>query len=119
MKRVCLYCVLLWAAVACAPGDNKYSERDFVGIWVEPVPGMAGVQGIALEEDGAAHSVNMATLRYETWKYEKGSVKQAELLGAAFTLAAGGQAEVHVGTSGGGVSSELPWNDKKSKGLKR
>ena len=72
MKRVCLYCVLLWAAVACAPGDNKYSERDFVGIWVEPVPGMAGVQGIALEEDGAAHSVNMATLRYETWKYEKG-----------------------------------------------
>lgn len=74
MKRVCLYCVLLWAAVACAPGDNKYSERDFVGIWVEPVPGMAGVQGIALEEDGAAHSVNMATLRYETWKYEKGSV---------------------------------------------
>ena len=60
MKRVCLYCVLLWAAVACAPGDNKYSERDFVGIWVEP---------------GAAHSVNMATLRYETWKYEKGSVE--------------------------------------------
>ena len=76
MKRVCLYCVLLWAAVACAPGDNKYSERDFVGIWVEPVPGMAGVQGIALEEDGAAHSVNMATLRYETWKYEKGSVNR-------------------------------------------
>lgn len=75
MKRVCLYCVLLWAAVACAPGDNKYSERDFVGIWVEPVPGMAGVQGIALEEDGAAHSVNMATLRYETWKYEKGRVR--------------------------------------------
>ena len=75
MKRVCLYCVLLWAAVACAPGDNKYSERDFVGIWVEPVPGMVGVQGIALEEDGAAHSVNMATLRYETWKYEKGSVE--------------------------------------------
>lgn len=72
MKRVCLYCALLWAAVACARGDNKYSERDFVGIWVEPVPGMAGVQGIALEEDGTARSVNMATLRYETWRYEKG-----------------------------------------------
>ena len=80
MKRVCLYCVLLWAAVACAPGDNKYSERDFVGIWVEPVPGMAGVQVIALEEDGAAHSVNMATLRYETWKYEKGSVELQYLI---------------------------------------
>ena len=47
------------------------------------------------------------------------AVAYSALLGAAFTLAAGGQAEVHVGTSGGGVSSELPWNDKKSKGLKR
>ncbi len=45
--------------------------------------------------------------------------KQAELLGAAFTLAAGGPAQPHVGTSGGGASSELPWNDKKPKGLKR
>lgn len=38
--------------------------------------------------------------------------KQAELLGAAFALAAGGAAEVHVGTGGGGSSSELPWRDK-------
>ena len=38
--------------------------------------------------------------------------KQAELLGAVFTLAAGGPAEVHVGTGGGGSSSELPWRDK-------
>ena len=45
--------------------------------------------------------------------------KQAELLGAVFTLAAGGPAEVHVGTGGGSSSSELPWNDKKYKGLKR
>ena len=43
---------------------------------------------------------------------EQVSVKQAELLGAAFTLAAGGPAEVHVGTGGGGSSSELPWRDK-------
>ena len=41
--------------------------------------------------------------------------KQTELLGAAFTLAAGGQAEVHVGTGGGGPSSDLPWSEKKSK----
>ena len=44
---------------------------------------------------------------------------QAQLLGAAFMLVSGGPAEVHVGTGGGGATSELPWNDKKSKGLKR
>lgn len=44
---------------------------------------------------------------------------QAQLLGAAFMLVSGGPAEVHVGIGGGGASSELPWNDKKSKGLKR
>ena len=41
--------------------------------------------------------------------------KQAELLGAAFTLAVGGQAEVHVGTGGGGSSSDLPWGERKNK----
>lgn len=40
--------------------------------------------------------------------------KQAELLGAVFTLAAGGPAEVHVGTGGGGSSSELPWGERKN-----
>ena len=43
---------------------------------------------------------------------EQVSGKQAELLEAAFTLVAGGQAEVHVGTVGNGSSSELPWRDK-------
>ena len=41
--------------------------------------------------------------------------KQAELLGAAFTLAAGGPAEVHVGTGGGGSSSDLPWGEQKNR----
>ena len=41
--------------------------------------------------------------------------KQAELLGTAFTLAAGGPAEVHVGTGSGGSSSDLPWNDNVAK----
>lgn len=44
---------------------------------------------------------------------------QTQLLGAAFMLTSGGPAQAHVGTGGGGSSSELPWNDKKSKGLKR
>lgn len=45
--------------------------------------------------------------------------KQAELLGAAFTLAAGGSAEVHVGSGGGGSSSELPWGEQKKKNPQR
>ena len=44
---------------------------------------------------------------------EQVSEKQAELLGAAFTLAAGGPAQVHVGTGSGGSSSELPWRDRE------
>ena len=44
---------------------------------------------------------------------------QTQLLGAAFMLTSGGPAQAHVGTGGGGSSSALPWNDKKSRGLKR
>lgn len=40
---------------------------------------------------------------------------QANLLGVAFELAAGGQAQVHVGTGSGGSSSELPWGEQKTK----
>ena len=40
---------------------------------------------------------------------EQVSEKQAELLGTVFSLAAGGLAEVHVGTGSGGSSSDLPW----------
>ena len=43
---------------------------------------------------------------------EQGNEAQANLLGAAFELVAGGQAQVHVGTGSGGSSSELPWNNK-------
>lgn len=46
---------------------------------------------------------------------EQVSGKQAELLGAAFTLAVGGQAEVHVSTGSGGSSSDLPWGEQKNK----
>ena len=46
---------------------------------------------------------------------EQVSVKQAELLGTAFTLAAVGPAQAHVGTGGGGSSSDLPWGEQKNK----
>ena len=49
---------------------------------------------------------------------EQVNEKQANLLGATFELAIGGPAQAHIGTGSGGSSPELPWNDKKHKGLK-
>lgn len=49
---------------------------------------------------------------------EQVSEIQANLLGAAFELTTGGTAQLHVGTGGGGSTSELPWNDK-DKNLKK
>lgn len=46
---------------------------------------------------------------------EQVSEKQMELLGAAFTLAAGGPAQAHVGNGGGGPSSDLLWGEQKNK----
>ena len=43
---------------------------------------------------------------------------QANLLGTAFDLAMGGQAQVHVGTGSGGSSSELPWGEQKKQAYK-
>ena len=40
---------------------------------------------------------------------------QAQLLGAAFMLASGGPAQAHVGTGGGGSSSDLPWSEQKNR----
>ena len=50
---------------------------------------------------------------------EQVNVRQAELLGEAFTLAAGGPAQAHVGTGGGGLSSKLPWGEQKRGNGKR
>lgn len=47
--------------------------------------------------------------------YEQVNEAQANLLGAAFELATGGTAQAHIGTGGGGSSSELPWRDKRKK----
>lgn len=51
----------LAAMTACAGNGIE-------GKWVEPIPGMENqVQGINLEKDGKASSINMATLQYEKW----------------------------------------------------
>ena len=57
----CAAIVLL--QTACGNGT------ELLGKWMQPVPGMPEMeQGILLEKGGKAHSVNMATLQYETWE---------------------------------------------------
>ncbi len=47
------------------------SEPTLEGAWVEPVPGRANeVQGILIETDGRASSINMATLQYTSWSQD-------------------------------------------------
>lgn len=48
---------------ACCMG-----EPTLEGNWVEPIPGMEDqMQGISLEKDGKASSINSATLQYKSW----------------------------------------------------
>lgn len=37
---------------------------------------------------------------------------QAQLLGATFEMLSGGPTQTHVGTDGGGASSDMPWGEK-------
>ena len=61
---------------ACCAG-----EPTLEGKWVEPIPGMEDqMQGISLEKDGKASSINSATLQYQSW------VRQGESLGNGQTI---------------------------------
>ena len=72
MKTSKLLCAISGAAViaSCASCGTGFQEKDLAGIWVQPVPGMALVQGMELQEDGSARSVNTATLQYDSWKLD-------------------------------------------------
>ena len=51
------------------------ADENITGKWVQPVPGMQQMeQGFTLESGGKASSVNMATLKYETWEEKDGSL---------------------------------------------
>ncbi len=41
---------------------------------------------------------------------------QAQLLGVTFEMLSGGPTQTHVGTGGGGSSSDMPWGEKKNDG---
>lgn len=49
------------------PAGASYKADQLVGAWVQPVPGQTLVQGMRLEPNGKARSINMATLQYSTW----------------------------------------------------
>lgn len=43
-------------------------EPALEGKWVQPIPGMEDqMQGVNLEKDGRASSINSATLQYKSW----------------------------------------------------
>lgn len=65
-----LTAVCACVVVACST-SNKVSEEELTGLWVQPIPGQSGVQGVALEKGGKARSINMATLQYDSWKCEE------------------------------------------------
>ena len=46
--------------------------------------------------------------------FEQVSQMQAQLLDASLGLMAGGPAQTHVGTGGGGSSSDMPWGERKN-----
>ena len=60
--------VLIIAMTAC---NEKKSKVTIIGSWIMPVDGQPGkMQGIRLDEDGEASSINMATLVYKYWKQQ-------------------------------------------------
>ena len=47
-------------------------------------------------------------------QFEQVSQVQAQLLGATFEMLSGGPAQTHVGTGGGGSSSDMPWGEREN-----
>lgn len=71
MKHMNIALAGLSALALAACGKNS----NLAGEWIQPVPGMPQMtQGFTLKEDGSASSVNMATLKYESWKEENGKL---------------------------------------------
>ena len=60
--------VLIIAMTAC---NEKKSKVTIIGSWIMPIDGQPGkMQGIWLDEDGEASSINMATLVYKYWEQQ-------------------------------------------------
>lgn len=58
-----------WLLMALLGLVTSCNNESISGIWTQPIPGQEGrTQGMMLNENGTASSVNMATLQYESWK---------------------------------------------------
>lgn len=69
MKKLSLGVAVLTVVLAACSGNKKADS--VVGSWIMPIEGQQGkVQGVNLEEDGTASSINMATLVYKSWQQE-------------------------------------------------
>lgn len=51
----------------CEATKVVVTPNPIAGSWVEPIPGIEGMQGIKMEQGGIASSINMATLVYNGW----------------------------------------------------
>lgn len=59
---------ILTAVVILSACSSK-SGTDITGSWVQPIPGQeSNMQGFTLEKGGKASSINMYTLKYESWE---------------------------------------------------
>lgn len=94
----------IWTKV----GNEEYDDSKSVD-WLNPIWDSF--------TKGEATIYELVNEVFEPW--EQVNEAQANLLGAAFELAAGGPARAHVGTGSGGSSSELPWGDKDNHSKKQ
>lgn len=90
----------IWTKV----GNEEYDDSKSVD-WLNPIWDSF--------TKGEATIYELVNEVFEPW--EQVNEVQANLLGVAFELAAGGPAQAHVGTGSGGSSSELPWGEQKNK----
>lgn len=64
-----LFCMAVLAAIIAACGGGAKEPATVVGSWVMPINGQPGqMQGIRLEPNGEASSINMHTLVYKEWE---------------------------------------------------
>jgi len=63
-----LYILFLTIILQISCSQNK---NMIVGSWIQPIPGQSDqVQGIRIDSDGKASSINMQTLLYENWEQQ-------------------------------------------------
>ncbi len=64
-----VFSMAVMAVIFAACGGGTKAPVTVVGSWVMPIDGQSGeMQGIRLEENGEASSINMSILLYKEWE---------------------------------------------------